>query len=295
MERLRVVSWGELVWDTFADTRRLGGAAANVAYHAAVLGAHASLISRVGDDEPGRAARGALAARGVETTLVQVDPERPTGRVEVATIDGEPRYQIAEQAAWDRIAFDADARAAVLRADVLVYGTLAQRTVLGRGALAEALAAAPARCLRLCDLNVRPPFDTREVIDEAIRHASAVKLNEAEAARLVAATGASDAVDYLLARGVGLVALTRGAAGALLASPRERLESAGVAVSTADGDAVGAGDAFSAVIAHLWPRGAGLAELGARANRYAGFVASRRGAMPEIPNDLARAITRAGA
>ncbi|MCE7893681.1 MAG: hypothetical protein DYH12_28955, partial [Sorangiineae bacterium PRO1] len=53
----RIVAFGELLFDLFPDGPRLGGAAANMAFHAAALGARALLVSRVGDDPLGRRAR----------------------------------------------------------------------------------------------------------------------------------------------------------------------------------------------------------------------------------------------
>src|SRR5450432_1344717 len=51
--RPRFIAYGELLWDLFPDGARLGGAAANAAYHAACLGAESLLVSRVGSDELG--------------------------------------------------------------------------------------------------------------------------------------------------------------------------------------------------------------------------------------------------
>lgn len=62
--RPRLVAIGELLWDLFPDGARLGGAPANVAAHAAALGADAALVSRVGRDAEGVRALRALAARG---------------------------------------------------------------------------------------------------------------------------------------------------------------------------------------------------------------------------------------
>src|SRR5215831_414539 len=103
-----LMSWGELLWDLFPDGERLGGAAANVGYHAAQIGAEVLLVSRVGDDELGRRARERLAQSGVTTRFIQVDAERPTGTVRVEIQGGEPRYRIATEVAWDRIAPDAE-------------------------------------------------------------------------------------------------------------------------------------------------------------------------------------------
>ena len=67
MSPAAVVSWGELLWDVFADEERLGGCACNVAYHLAALGESVSLVSRVGNDERGEAALRRLREVGVDT------------------------------------------------------------------------------------------------------------------------------------------------------------------------------------------------------------------------------------
>lgn len=281
-----IIAWGELVWDLMPDGPRLGGSAANVAYHAARLGNRAALVSRVGDDEPGRAALMALAGAGVDVSLVGVDDDAPTGSVRVDLSRGEPRYQLATQAAWGRIEHTSAIADVLQTAAVLCYGALAQRTPLFGAALTRALTDAPPSCLRLCDLNVRPPRASRDTIAAALAHADAVKLNFAEAALLGAACGVGDAVRFLIEeRGVRLVALTRGAAGSSLTTAAESVEQAAVPIR-AGGDPLGAGDAFTAALAHHLARRSPFARAVAAANAYAGHVASARGAMPEVPAEL---------
>ena len=79
---------GELLWDVLPDGRTLGGAPANVAYHLGRLGHVARLVTRVGRDEPGGAARAVLAARGIDVADVQMDGELPTGAAHV-TLDSQ--------------------------------------------------------------------------------------------------------------------------------------------------------------------------------------------------------------
>jgi fructokinase len=283
------VCWGELLWDLFPDGPRLGGGAANVAYHLARLGNRVALVSRVGDDELGRDAVAELQGAGVDTRAVQIDRERPTGTVRVELEDGEPRFTLAEQAAWDRIEYGAEVRALIASARALCYGTLAQRTALGLGALWTALGEAPPDVVRVCDLNVRLPHTTREAVDAALFGANVVKLNRAEAGVLETLYSVSDAVEWLLReRGIGLCALTLGAEGVELRSAAGRAVHRGYPVE--GGDRVGAGDAFTAALAHLWVRGASLEVMAERANRYAAFVASQRGAMPEVPVELVRGM-----
>jgi fructokinase len=281
-----VVCWGEVLWDRFFDARRLGGAVANVAFHLAVLRVPVALVSRVGDDALGREAVELLAHAGVEVDNVQFDPERPTGQVAVAFEQGEPRYRLTPGCAWERIACDEGARRALVGADVLYYGTLCQRAPEGRAGLEQALAAAPKSCLRVCDPNFRPGHFDRELVRAALLSANLVKMNEGEARAVEEELGAGDAERWLIEQlGAELVAITRGSRGAVLRSATERVESPGFPVELG-GDSVGCGDAFAAALIAGRLRGASLEAIGAAANRYAAFVASRPGAMPFAPGGL---------
>jgi fructokinase len=277
----RFIAWGELLWDLFPDGDRLGGAAANAAYHAACLGADARLVSRVGNDELGAKALRDLAERGVDVRAVQVDAHAPTGTVRVSLENGEPRYEIATGVAWDRIAWRAELGELFQTASVVCFGTLAQRSPLGFDTVERALEHAPPDALRFCDLNVREPFATRALVDRALTLASIVKLNESEVATLGRLFDQRDVVSWLLAeRDVQLVAVTLGARGAFLATRRERLEHPGFALSGTSGDPVGAGDAFSAALGLELCRKSPLAACLERANHYAAHVASHAGGMP---------------
>lgn len=279
-----VVSWGELLWDLFPSGPRLGGASANVAYHAAALGEKAVLVSRVGADELGAAARRKLAEAGVRVDFVQIDESAPTGTVQVELVDGEPRYTIATRVAWDRIEWRDELAPVLAEASAVCFGTLAQREPLRFDVLERALGHTRAGTARICDLNIRPPYGSKEAVDRALSLASVVKLNEAELAELGVMFDQKDALGWLLeTRGLDLVAVTLGARGSLLATSSER-HSEPAAPLDGSGDPVGAGDAFTAVLAHGVPRRLPLPVLAARANRYAAHVASRVGAMPPPPD-----------
>ncbi len=284
----RILSWGELLWDLFPNRAELGGCAANVAFHAHQLGAQALLVSRVGNDELGRNAVRALAKAGLDVEHVQVDPVEPTGAVRIEIENGEPTFSIATQAAWDSISLTAKVVELAARAEVLCFGTLAQRTPLNSRALDELVRALPRDSVRLCDLNIRQPFATKEVVERALSHATAVKLNEHEASVLGRMFEADDPAMWMIHDcGVELVALTRGKRGSVLTTSDRRFEHPGFEAATG-GDAVGAGDAFTAVLALHLARGSSLAETSRAANRYASHVASFAGAMPAI-SDAVRA------
>jgi fructokinase len=289
-----VVSWGELLWDLYPDAAHLGGASANVAYHAARIGAHSALVSRVGKDSLGERALAAMSEAGVDVTHVTVDPERATGHVHVTLEQGEPRFRIGEAVAWDRIEGSPELSALLDASQVFCFGTLAQRTPQVRGALmrelrrigvrGRAALSGPSRApLRLLDLNLRPPFADEALLVESATLSDVVKLNEDELSQtneLCRRLGPKkDAVAWLLEDcDVKLVTVTRGARGATFFTRHVRIEQSGFPSSGLD--PVGAGDAFAAVLAVGLSLGKSLPEIAEAACRHAAWVASRPGAQP---------------
>lgn len=291
------MSWGELLWDVYPDGARLGGASANVAHHAAQLGCSSLLVSRVGDDALGHEARTRLERSGVDVSWITLDAERPTGRVRVEFVGDEPRFTIEADVAWDGIRATPELRRQVLEADAFCFGTLAQRTPLVRGellGLLEFLVDSGRGPLRVLDLNLRPPFVDAKLALAAIDHAQVLKLNESELTSLGDLVGLPDAarqspLEWLLERPhLRCVALTRGARGALLATRTERVEHPGFPAS--GGDPVGAGDAFTALLARELSRSSSLQRTAAQACRYAAWVASQHGAQPTPPPELVREL-----
>jgi fructokinase len=288
----RVIAVGEILWDLLPAGRQLGGAPANFIQHAHSLGADAGLVSRVGDDELGREAIGRLRARGVVTDLIQVDPQAPTGTVGVEIgPDHQPRFTIHEDVAWDRLAVEDAALAALRAADAVCFGSLAQRTAGAATAVRRLVGASRPGALRIFDVNLRPPFVQPEVVGASLELANVLKLNDQELPVLAAMLGLGGTeerqLDGLVRRyALRLVALTSGGQGSLLVGVGDRSERPAVPVNVAD--TVGAGDAFTAALAlgllHGWP----LGETNRLAAEVAAFVCSRPGGAPELPAALCR-------
>jgi len=282
-----IVSWGEVLWDRFPDGPRLGGAPCNVAWHLALLGSPVALASRIGADAPGRDAAQQLEARGVDVSLLQVDPERATGEVEVRVESGEPRYRLVPGRAWERIAATPAVCAAVARAPALVFGTLSQRTPEGLAAWRRAVAACGPATLRVCDPNLRPSHIDRETIAAAIDVADVLKVGERELALIERELGRRDLLDWLLGARVPtarLVAVTRGRGGSTLHSASMRVEVPAIDPAQRI-DNVGCGDAYVAVLAHGLTRGWSLGDIACVASRWAGEVAGVRGGTPDWDAD----------
>lgn len=274
-----VIIWGEVLWDRFPDGDKLGGAPANVAWHFGQAGGWARLVTRVGDDAAGHRALEQLEQL-VDTSLVQIDPERATGEVTVRVENGEPRYTLQPGRAWERIACTDHVRAALDEAGVLIFGTLAQRTPAGLAAWREAIAST--RATKVCDLNLRPMDQNAPAIGEAIAASDIIKVNDRELAMLHAWFGWPDPIAKLRER-AGLVAVTHGAAGSTLHG--EHTIEVPAFEASAGGDNVGCGDAYLALLVFGLTSGWDLETSGRVAARWAAAVAGARGATPAFDDE----------
>jgi fructokinase len=286
-----VVGIGEILWDLLPTGTELGGAPANFAFHASALGAEGVIVSAVGDDEPGREILAALERRKLDRSYVATVDAVPTGAVGVSLdAEGVPRYVIHQGVAWDFIPWTPSLRDLARRADAVCYGTLAQRSAATRETIRAFLDATGPACLRVLDLNLRPPAPGRDLIHGLLERSSVLKLNDDELRALAGLFGIEGAETEILARllelyPLSLIALTKGPGGSrLFGRGRESVHN-GYPVAAAD--TVGAGDAFTAalVVGLLAKKRWDL--ISDRANRIASYVCTRRGAWPEIPADLA--------
>ena len=279
-----VVSIGEVVWDIFPDHRVLGGAPLNVAYHLSTLGIATRIVSRVGMDALGSTTLEKILSLGLATDSIQQDNAQATGRVMV-TVDAhnEPHFDIVAPAAWDFMEEKAVVRAAGEEPFLLVFGTLAQRAAASRAAIRALWQRATVRCY---DVNLRPPFTSRELVLDSLAVADVVKMNEKEIDVIAnwtengAMDSAQTARDLLDRYNLQAVLVTEGAAGAWLVCPEGHFTHPGFPVKVAD--TVGAGDAFFAtfiegyLLKRSWP------ECLARANHRGAYVASQPGATPPM-------------
>ena len=288
MNRKRIVSLGEVLWDLLPSGAVLGGAPANFAIHAHALGGDSKLVSCVGKDALGNEILKRFKDRGMSIELIGVDDERPTGSVLVTLAsDGQPNYVIQENTAWDCIVSTTADQHAALSADAICFGSLAQRSPTSRTTIQSLAARAPATALRMFDINLRQAFYSREVIEASLRLANTLKLNETELpvlAEMFSLSGDLRMQISELVRAFNLrgVAFTRGGAGSVLLVDGIWSEHAGTAVEVAD--TVGAGDSFTAGFILGLLAEVPLATIHQRASDVSAFVCSQAGPTPLLPD-----------
>jgi fructokinase len=278
----RILALGEVLWDLLPSGKQLGGAPANFAHHAHALGAEVHLVSSVGNDPLGVEILDRLRSHGMSADCVSVDPVAPTGTVSVeVSADGQPQFTIHEDVAWDRIPANTASLEHAARAQAVCFGSLAQRREPSRSSIRRLVEAAPARALRVFDINIRQHFHSPAVIETSLRMANVLKLNEQELSLLGAMfdlRGDSRGQAEALARRFRLisVALTRGADGALLLADGVWSDHPGCQAEVVD--SVGAGDAFAAAMTLGLLAGRPSEDINRSANEIASHVCSHSGA-----------------
>ena len=284
-----IVGLGEALYDLLPAGSALGGAPLNAAVQSHQLGNNAVVTSRIGRDALGQALLDDLAKRGMNTAFIQSDPDAPTGTVDVFLRDGEPEYDIISGVAWDRLAWDESLAGLVKRCDAVCFGTLGQRLEPARSTIQQFVTTA-SQAVRLFDLNLRQDYFSAALLEASCRAASIVKMNEAELAVVapLLRLGQAEEIQQLIEHfDLDLFVLTRGKLGTALHSSNSVVVGQPAQFAPEpDADSVGAGDACSAAILHgavrRWP----LQKMANLANRLGAFVASRKGATPELPAEL---------
>jgi fructokinase len=272
---------GEVLWDALPEGLFLGGAPFNVACHLCAAGVPAAMVSRIGDDRLGEEVMRRATRYGVGVDLIQVDATLPTGFVRVAVdAAGNPAYEILEPAAWDAIAPTEALLERSARARAIVFGSLAQRHAVTRATIERLW---DTEATTVFDVNLRPPYDDRLVVDRSLRRADVVKLSHHELARVAKwfdLRGDDRQQVTALAEtfACAVVCLTRGSAGAALWNDGRWTEHPGFTVEVRD--TVGAGDAFLAVLLAGLFAGAADASLLQNANLIGAYVATQYGAVP---------------
>ncbi|MCB1857258.1 MAG: carbohydrate kinase [Gammaproteobacteria bacterium] len=268
--------FGEVLFDCFDDNSRvLGGAPFNVAWHLRAFGLSPLLVSRVGDDPLGRQIRAAMDGWGLSTAGLQLDSVHPTGRVSVSLKAGEPSFDILDGAAYDYIQRD---MIPPVTPSLIYHGTLALRSPDSAATLAHIRERYPAPVFM--DINLRPPWWDKPLLERYLPGVRWLKINENELDTLAGANGSVQSrVQRVMDNyQISLVILTRGGAGAMAVTA----DGAEVAVTPKRGtqvvDTVGAGDAFASVcifgLASGWPMDSTLD----RAQSFASLIVSQRGA-----------------
>ena len=280
-----IVGLGEVLFDVFGKKKRLGGAPANFAYHAAQFGHEGLVVSAIGYDRNGNDIISELEAHALPFHLETVP--YPTGTVDAdITNPNAPVYTIHTRCAWSHIPFTDELRDIASRSKAVCFGSLAQWGRESRQTIRCFLDNCPDECLKICDINLRQKYFNKSIIKVSLRRADILKLNEEELTAITGLLGYQLAGEEVLCRrlmksyGLSMIILTKGVNGSIVlwkeghsfqGTPKVKVKSA-----------VGAGDAFTGAFIGAYLNGAPIKVAHKIAALYAAHVCTKEGAMPEV-------------
>lgn len=190
----------------FPSGKKLGGAPLNFAYHCRQLGAQGYPVSAIGKDCLGSEILAVLDAKGIPSDYVAEFDDHPTGTVEVTLDDnGKPEYVITEGVAWDFLPESAMLLELAGRAHAVCFGSLAQRNAVSRRTMAGFLKAMRPDSLKICDVNLRQQFYSKETLLGALEFCNVLKLSDEELPVLAGMLGLSGAVEDQLRAELGVI------------------------------------------------------------------------------------------
>lgn len=250
---------GEVLLDCFPDGSVLGGAPLNVAWNLRGLGLDPLLVTSVGNDDHGHSVIRAMTDWSLDPAGIQIDPQHPTGRVDIHLDSGEPTYTFWDDVAFDHIRLPAE-KLLSQHFGLLYHGSLAMRSPESMQTILRIRDVVT--CPVFVDINIRQPYFDNAWIAPLLTNADHVKLNTDELQRITDYVGhckTSDSAgsaeqDRLVEKaktiqqtfGVKTVWITRGSQGAgCLLADGSWIQCQAPPVDNMK-DSVGAGDAFAA-------------------------------------------------
>ncbi|NLR92108.1 carbohydrate kinase family protein [Flammeovirga agarivorans] len=284
-KELNIFGIGEALYDIFPEGKQLGGAPINFAYHAKQLEANGKIITSIGDDQIGKDLVNEINNLGIRNFISY--SEFPTGTVAVTVDDkGLPSYEICEPVAWDEIKINKETEEALVNADALCFGTLAQRNDVSRKAIEQVLNTVPKECIKVFDINLRQHYYNKDCIESSLNQCNVLKINEEEVL-VVAELLDVNLLDeeqfchHLIERfSIDMVALTKGEEGSYLVTKNETSYLSTPKVNVVD--TVGAGDSFTARLVIGILNNEPIIETHQKAVELSAYVCTQKGATPKI-------------
>jgi sugar/nucleoside kinase (ribokinase family) len=230
----------------------MGGSCSIFACQAARLGLRTAILGRVGDDDFGRLILRRLRQCGVDTRFVAVDPGLKTG-MGVSLCQGDDRAILTYPGSLCALRPQDVGDDLLASARHLHHGSFFLQTGL-RQAMPDIFRRARALGLTTSlDTNWDPDERWDSTLAQLLPLTGLFMPNEQEALLISRRASLVEAAAWLASRGIPLVAVKRGAAGACLYRQGELLECSVPPAS--GGDSIGAGDSFDAGFLAGWLRG----------------------------------------
>ncbi|WP_026934777.1 carbohydrate kinase family protein [Christiangramia echinicola] len=283
-KKIKAVCFGEILYDVFPITERIGGAPLNVASRLSSMGIDTEMISKTGVDVKGYQLLSYLNSRNIETGNILKDEQFDTGIVNVSlSANGSATYKIRYPSAWDKITLKDGMVESVLKADVFIFGSLVCRDEISRSTLFKLI---PKAKFRVLDFNLRPPHYSKELVIALMEHAEFIKFNDDELFEIAVLLGSKynsleqNLLFMAVKSNAKTICVTKGRHGAVLLHDKKMYYNSGYKVKVKD--TVGAGDSFLATLIAKLLQGEEPQISLDQACAMGALVAGEEGANPDI-------------
>ena len=290
-----VLSFGEILWDLFPESKVIGGAPFNFAAHLAKLGADVSFVSAVGADELGDEAIACMESLGIKSDCTTRHPLYKTGYCKVTLQDGTPSYDLAWNVAYDHIPVPAALPESV---DAVYFGTLANRaseSFLNLFLMLDNIK----RKEVFFDVNIRGNDWSPMLIMSLMAQTTILKFSREEAHVLVGIMelpldgNVCTAICQTLSLhypDLKQILVTLDKDGAFVFDTKTGQKTYAPKPQNKVVSTVGAGDSFSACYVYNYLEGCDIATCLARASALSDYVVTQLGAVPEYTDELIKKI-----
>ena len=279
---MKILAFGEVLWDIYPDSEHIGGAPFNFAAHFKKCGGNSWVISAVGNDELGDKTIEIIEKMGVGSEYVSRS-QRETGKCLVTLNEKQiPSYNLLNNVAYD----DIKAPELTEKIDVLYFGTLALRNDNNQETIKEIIKKYKFDEI-FCDLNIRPPFYSEETINLAMKSATILKISDEELPEVMKFVGEyntdKEGAELICSKfkNVKLVIITKGENGSFVYDAVNLKIYECKAKKTEVISTVGAGDSFSAAFLAKYLRKNDISDCLNFASEISGIVVSKAEAIPE--------------
>lgn len=282
---MKVLSFGEILWDLYPSEKYIGGAPLNFAAHLAKQGGESYILSTVGNDDLGSLAVDSLTDLGVKTDYISISDNNETGKC-IVTLDakGIPTYNLLDDVAYDYIP---NPDLSEKSFDAFYFGSLALRNSNNRDTVTEILRNNSFKEI-FVDVNIRKPFVSKEAITVGFENATIIKISDEELS-IVTNMLFNAEYDYINAskiiaekfNNIKLVIITLGEKGSFAYNCKNNISYFCGAEEVKVVSTVGAGDSFSATFLNEYLNGFSIDHCLKLASKVSAFVVSKAEAIPD--------------
>lgn len=284
-----ILTFGEIIWDVYDDTKLIGGAGYNFASHCSKCGINSILISSVGNDDLGKNAIDYAKKFEINTSFVKTSNYK-TGCCLVKLDENKvPTFNVLKDVAYDHISLSNSDLNQIknLQPNALYFGTLIQRASESKQTLIKLLDNVNFQHI-VCDINLRKDCYDYESIKLCLEKATILKLSDEEEPilRNLKLYDSNDTPKEILKElsknfpNISIILLTCGKDGAYAYDTKNDLIVYEQAKKVVPVSSVGAGDSFLAAFVSSYLKGSSIQVSLDNAISLSAFVVSKADAIP---------------